>query len=217
MTCSNLPTPSLTAQWFHAIDSPILDPIAIRKEKREKKPPKPRTPSKKWILFSKRDNLALERAYKNELDKMNNNNTIVPVNEDYLFQVNLLKREISPIYWEGPVFEVRRATWFMQVDGVWLPCEETLAYQIEEGYQKHKPYQCIIDNDSNNHNHETTAELDLGETTKEKVSQLIMTEELQQTTVIEEEEGEGEKRETLVDPYTNQYIIYNNAYQAWLR
>lgn len=59
----------------------------------------------------------------------------VPVNEDELFQVDVSSRTISPVYWEGPVFDVRRASWFIQGDGSkWMPCEETLAEQIELGY-----------------------------------------------------------------------------------
>jgi hypothetical protein len=61
----------------------------------------------------------------------------VSVNEDHLFQVNVTKREITPVYWEGPIYEVRRATWFMQGDSAskWIPCEEKMSKQIEEGYQ----------------------------------------------------------------------------------
>jgi hypothetical protein len=59
----------------------------------------------------------------------------VPVNEDHLFEVNISKREISPVYWEGPTYEVRRATWFIADGAKWLPCEENMANQIEQGYQ----------------------------------------------------------------------------------
>ena len=38
----------------------------------------------------------------------------VPVNEDYLFDVNIEERELAPAYWLGPVYEVRRGTWFHQ-------------------------------------------------------------------------------------------------------
>lgn len=37
---------------------------------------------------------------------------LVPVNEDYLFDVDIRKRELLPTYWLGPVFEVRRGSWF---------------------------------------------------------------------------------------------------------
>lgn len=38
----------------------------------------------------------------------------VPVNEDYLFDVDIRKRELSPVYWLGPAYDVRRGTWFYQ-------------------------------------------------------------------------------------------------------
>jgi hypothetical protein len=38
----------------------------------------------------------------------------VPVNEDYLFDVDIERRELAPTYWLGPVYDVRRGTWFFQ-------------------------------------------------------------------------------------------------------
>lgn len=38
--------------------------------------------------------------------------TKVPVNEDYLFDVDVEERELAPAYWLGPVYNVRRGTWF---------------------------------------------------------------------------------------------------------
>lgn len=38
----------------------------------------------------------------------------VAVNEDYLFDVDLRKRELGPVYWLGPAYDVRRGTWFYQ-------------------------------------------------------------------------------------------------------
>ncbi|KAI9247727.1 DDHD domain-containing protein [Sporodiniella umbellata] len=138
----DLDVPPLMPRWFHAINNPILDPISIRKAKSTNtlnKVPIPKSPSipkaiTKWVPFSQRDSIALEKAYQN-----NDVRAKVPVNEDHLFEVDVSQRTISPVYWEGPMFEVRRATWFMQSDG-WAPCEENLAEQIELGYYKHKPY-----------------------------------------------------------------------------
>jgi hypothetical protein len=104
-----------------------VDPIAERKKKRFGTEIQQRVQAKCWVPFSKRDNAALEKAYQT-------NNSIVPVNEDYLFEVDISKREIRPVYWEGPIFEVRRAIWFTQMDGSWVPCEEKMSKQIEEGY-----------------------------------------------------------------------------------
>ncbi len=37
----------------------------------------------------------------------------VPVNEDFLFDVDIEQRELAPVYWLGPIYEVRRGTWFV--------------------------------------------------------------------------------------------------------
>ncbi|KAI8157049.1 putative phospholipase [Colletotrichum sp. SAR 10_70] len=66
--------------------------------------------------------------------------TRVPVNEDYLFDVDIEKRELEPVYWLGPVYEVRRGTWFYDEGSSLRPCEENLASQLEEGYLKVKPW-----------------------------------------------------------------------------
>lgn len=50
-----------------------------------------------------------KRDRKQELDESK-----VPVNEDYLFDVDIRKRELSPVYWLGPAYDVRRGTWFYQ-------------------------------------------------------------------------------------------------------
>src|SRR5690606_17363493 len=49
-------------------------------------------------------------------------------------------RELAPVYWIGPVYEVRRGTWFHQDGSNLRPCEENLASQLEEGYLKTKPW-----------------------------------------------------------------------------
>ncbi|KAF9427137.1 hypothetical protein BGZ94_005409 [Podila epigama] len=66
--------------------------------------------------------------------------TTVLVNEDYLFEVDIQKMEIKPVYWLGPTYEVRRAVWFLQIDGKFVPCEANLSQQIEYGYSKHRPW-----------------------------------------------------------------------------
>jgi hypothetical protein len=64
----------------------------------------------------------------------------VPVNEDYLFDVDVERRELAPAYWLGPVYDVRRGTWFYQDGSTQRPCDENLAAQLEEGYLKIKPW-----------------------------------------------------------------------------
>lgn len=66
--------------------------------------------------------------------------TKVPVNEDYLFDVDIPNRELGPTFWLGNVYDVRRGTWFF-VEGANLrPCDENLAVQLEEGYLRTKPW-----------------------------------------------------------------------------
>lgn len=74
------------------------------------------------------------------VQKQENSGTCIPVNEDYLFEVNIEKRELNPIYWLGPTYDVRRGTWFYQEGSALRPCEENLAAQLEEGFLKLKPW-----------------------------------------------------------------------------
>jgi hypothetical protein len=64
----------------------------------------------------------------------------VPVHEDFLFDVDIEQRELSPVYWLGAIYEVRRGSWFYQEGSTLRPCEENLAAQLEEGYLKVKPF-----------------------------------------------------------------------------
>ena len=64
----------------------------------------------------------------------------VPVNEDFLFDVDVEKRELAPAYWLGPVYDVRRGIWFYQEGSLLRPCDENLAGQLEDGYLKVKPW-----------------------------------------------------------------------------
>ncbi|KAG0652365.1 putative phospholipase [Hyphodiscus hymeniophilus] len=64
----------------------------------------------------------------------------VPVHEDFLFDVDVERRELSPVYWLGPIYEVRRGSWFYQEGSTLRPCDENLASQLEEGYLKIKPF-----------------------------------------------------------------------------
>ena len=64
----------------------------------------------------------------------------VPVNEDFLFDVDIDNRELAPTYWLGPIYDVRRASWFYQEGSALRPCDENLATQLEEGYVKAKPW-----------------------------------------------------------------------------
>ena len=64
----------------------------------------------------------------------------VPVNEDFLFDVDIEARELAPTYWLGPIYDVRRGSWFYQEGSSLRPCDENLAIQLEESYLKVKPW-----------------------------------------------------------------------------
>lgn len=60
----------------------------------------------------------------------------VDVLEDRLFTVDLDKLQLSPVYWEGPIFEVRRGLWFKDS----MPVSTTVTQELESAYQLIKPY-----------------------------------------------------------------------------
>ena len=73
----------------------------------------------------------------NNTSQEEHHGTRVPVHEDFLFDVDIEKRELAPVYWLGPIFQVMRGTWFYD-DG--KACDESLAAQLEQGYLKIKPF-----------------------------------------------------------------------------
>ena len=141
--------PPLKVRWFYAVDSPKRKPVLIDQKKPDQKPP---PPPKKFIPFSLKDSQAIEATFQglSDVEDAQGHNlrpelaqqvpTKVPVNEDYLFDVDIEQRELGPAYWIGPVYEVRRGTWFFQDGSGLRPCEENLATQLEEGYLKLRPW-----------------------------------------------------------------------------
>ncbi|KAL8697841.1 MAG: hypothetical protein Q9224_002128 [Gallowayella concinna] len=75
-----------------------------------------------------------------EVEEQGRSPATVPVNEDFLFDVDIDKRELAPAYWFGPIYDVRRGSWFYQEGSSLRPCDENLANQLEEGYLKVKPW-----------------------------------------------------------------------------
>lgn len=151
--------PALRPQWFHAVDVPKRRPNPAGETK---EPMRPAVVPKKYAAFSVTDSKAIEAAFRKTLDQedaqgeqeeqsgnqpnkslgveKHTTNIRVPVNEDYLFDVDVDKRELGPAYWLGPVYDVRRGTWFYQDGSVQRPCDESLAAQLEDGYLKVKAW-----------------------------------------------------------------------------
>ncbi|KAK4991469.1 hypothetical protein LTR50_001861 [Elasticomyces elasticus] len=162
--------PALKVQWFHAIDVPKRRPIPGRVDSPAKteKPaaaPKKYSPFSEndslsiETTFQKlaEEEDAVERKeldHDDDVAEVDLNKdraqarvegawppkTSVPVNEDFLFDVDVEARELAPAYWLGPVYDVRRGTWFFQEGSVLKPCDENLAIQLEEGYLKVRPW-----------------------------------------------------------------------------
>ncbi|KAI8581099.1 hypothetical protein K450DRAFT_234642 [Umbelopsis ramanniana AG] len=215
--------PTLDARWFHAADNPISDPAKIRRARSQtfkshsgssspnpnsSLPPTPKAKAQpsSWIAFSNRDSLALERAYQS-----GDVTATVAVNEDELFQVDVSSRTISPVYWSGPTYDVRRATWFIQSDGSkWIPCEETLAEQIELGYYKHKPW--VVDPIEDPPAKLTTKSTDITESAQATTTAAAEEKKLEKKL----EKQPVEKQWMLLGPYMGQYIAYTGPNSAWL-
>ncbi|SCV03475.1 LAME_0H10726g1_1 [Lachancea meyersii CBS 8951] len=115
--------------WFYATDIPLRKPFDAKYSAGDKEP-------SKFIPFSRDDSTRLERMFQlassrsdHEISKFQ----AVPVNEDYLFEVDLTKREMKPAYWEGPTYQVRRGLWF---NSERLPIREDLASELEKHRQE---------------------------------------------------------------------------------
>ncbi|KAK5946174.1 hypothetical protein PMZ80_000314 [Knufia obscura] len=129
--------PPLKSRWYYAVDLAKRKPFAALEPSSEEK----RALPKKWVLFSEKDSKAIENAFQ-QLGREDEfgertTSTKIPVNEDYLYDVHIERRELEPAYWIGPVYDVRRGSWFYQDSS---PCEENLANQLEEGYLKTAPW-----------------------------------------------------------------------------
>ncbi|RMZ92020.1 hypothetical protein DV736_g754, partial [Chaetothyriales sp. CBS 134916] len=138
--------PPLKAKWFYAVDVPKRKPFGADSQG-DKDKAKPRPVPKKLVPFSVTDSQAIEAAYQ-KLDtdeppskgESKVTSTRVPVNEDFLFDVHVEKRELEPAYWLGPVYDVKRGSWFYHEGSTLRPCEENLANQLEESYLKLAPW-----------------------------------------------------------------------------
>lgn len=160
--------PPLRPQWFHAVDSPKRRPNPAG-DKIEKALPKPKKyaafsvrdsksieraygklaeeeDSKRQRTEAEQEEGDLGAQKKNQeqqktgLEDNKPGKVRVPVNEDYLFDVDIERRELGPAYWLGPVYDVRRGTWFYQEGATQRPCDENLAEQLEDGYTKVRPW-----------------------------------------------------------------------------
>ncbi|GMM43556.1 putative carboxylic ester hydrolase [Pichia kluyveri] len=111
------PLPHITPRWFYATDIPITKPFKYN----------PTARATKFIPFTTGDSDRIENAY--------HNSKPVNVNEDGLFTVDLHKKIMSPVYWTGPGYEVRRGIWFNDNN----PVPDLIGEQIEDAFKKYRP------------------------------------------------------------------------------
>lgn len=129
-------------RWFYATNIAKRKPLAPEPSPEEKE--KLKAVARKWVLFSEKDSKAIESAFQqlgiDDEHGEKSTTTKVPVNEDYLWDVHIEKRELEPAYWIGPIHDVIRGSWFYADN---TPCDENLANQLEEGYLKVTPWRKI--------------------------------------------------------------------------
>jgi hypothetical protein len=215
--------PPLNVLWFHAVDIPKRKPQFLkgrRKNAEDPKDTKPPAQPKKFVAFSSSDSRSIETAYQKLLEQTEDSrsskrystnfsvSTKVPVNEDFLFDVDIEHRELAPVYWLGPIYEVRRGTWFAQ-DG--SPCEENLAAQLEDGYLKQKPWL-----NSPMRLRSDSGAKDL--TPKASSENLQAASQAAEATAKSSQPGSQPQPQTyrLFGTYMNSFVTFQDANTAWL-
>ncbi|KAL1492668.1 hypothetical protein ABEB36_010892 [Hypothenemus hampei] len=86
-----------------------------------------------WLPFSMLDSLVLEQNFtSNDVDPDK-----VVATDGGRYDVNILRRQKTPVYWKGDVSEVRRCSWFFKnnLDGNYVPYEENEATRLEEEFK----------------------------------------------------------------------------------
>ncbi|KAI9328713.1 hypothetical protein BDR26DRAFT_939779 [Obelidium mucronatum] len=220
--------PPIAVRWFHATDNPKADHSPFKVEP-EHPPPvsiqtsagaatssgastasKTKAPTQ-WTAFSYRDSSRIEEKYQamlNAQPPLSPNECTVLVNEDLLYEVDVAKKEVYPVYWYGPTFHVQRGTWFVTPDNgtKFIPCDDNLSKQLEDGYKKFKP--------------ESPTSTTTG------TASATMQQELQPTSSNHYKSRSGEAsffKWALFGPYMNSHVIYTekrgamiiNSQAAW--
>ncbi|KAF3937015.1 hypothetical protein ABW19_dt0209730 [Dactylella cylindrospora] len=223
--------PPVLARWHYAVDNPKRKPF--QKEIDLKDPPKPAV---KFVPFGEQDSRSIEDAFleMSEADdakvaleaekpwtsrrgsdedageatgiKPEEDDMTVPVNEDYLFDVHIRKRELTSAYWEGPVYSVLRGTWFRDEGSSLRPLDEKLSDQVERGYIKYKPYR----------QKSATAPPAPAPASADPVKKLEVPTIEPTPTDPPPSPGLTQQSWPLLGPWLNSFVIYVDATTAWL-
>lgn len=87
-----------------------------------------------WLPFSMQDSLKLEEIH--------NSTDITPettvATEGGRYDVDILRRQRTPVYWIGAPTEVRRCSWFFKgaTESRYIPYNESIAVKLEEEYKQ---------------------------------------------------------------------------------
>lgn len=126
-----------SCHWFFATDVPKSDPYQDSNEEETREPTK-------FIAFSKNDSDRIEKLYQQTPKK--DERRIIPVKEDYLFNVDVDQLELRPSYWKGPTYDIRRGLWFNSLN---QPLNPDLAAEIEEKFKSINFEELETTNDEN--------------------------------------------------------------------
>lgn len=87
-----------------------------------------------WLPFSMQDSLKLEEIH--------NSTDITPetivATDGGRYDVDILRRQRTPVYWSGAPTEVRRCSWFFKgaTESRYIPYNESTAVKLEEEYKQ---------------------------------------------------------------------------------
>lgn len=181
--------PEVTARWFYATDVPESKPTWTDYTK-ELEP-------SKFVEFTKGDSVRLESSYGNF--RKAGKPSYTSVSEDKLLQVNHDTLQLEPVYWEGPVYEVRRGIWF---DSKGLPLSAQLTEKIEQLYLKLKPYEFEEDSE----------EFSASEIAEQSLARIKG--ELEKVRAKHQELYKVEDQPDMADLGNGKYVLYFNKSEA---
>ncbi|XP_043490009.1 uncharacterized protein LOC122516344 isoform X2 [Polistes fuscatus] len=86
-----------------------------------------------WLPFSTKDSLRLENVHNSS--EITTETTVATDGGRY--DVDILRRQRSPVYWPGPSTEVRRCSWFYKgpSESKYIPYDESIAVKLEEEFK----------------------------------------------------------------------------------
>lgn len=148
-----------------------------------------------------------------------------------MFDVDVQNRELAPAYWLGPIYDVRRGSWFYQEGSSLRPCDENLASQLEEGYLKVKPWSYDSGSSSGSVSNPSSRPTSIvpgqGSVTNENTKDLKSVQTLAPDSIKSKTTYENDKQDPvsekfklqtqrLFGSYMNSVVTYQDATIAWL-